>query len=237
LTFDAPRETSPRMTDTAIATDTRAANTTLKRVLTAAWLAVIAGVLAQMAIVAIRAWAGGTAQFGGIVAEFAQGVSWSVFVCGAIAIGTLASKSRAHIAGLIGLFAGPLAWAAAKGVQKGVQALAGAPQDQLTPLFWSVCAWKGIEYALLGYGLATIVGQKHAKLGSYITLGLLIGLLSACVVIALNVGNAAAAGGPHVPFPRIATLLTNEVLFATACSIVIYTAQVLTRSLSALKTV
>jgi hypothetical protein len=211
-----------------------AANLAMKRILTAAWLAVIAGVLAQMVVIGVRAWAGGAIQAGGFAAEMAQGVSWSVLVCAAIAMGTLASKAREHMAGLIGLFAGPLAWAAAKGVQKGVQALAGAPQDQLTPLFWTVCAWKGIEYAMLGFGLATIVRRGGAKLGSYITLGLLIGLLSACIVIALNLGNAHLAGAA-VPGPRIASLFANEVFFATACSIVIYTAQVLTRSLSALK--
>jgi hypothetical protein len=196
---------------------------------------VIAGVLVQMIVVGVRAWAGGVIEQIGFAAEMAQAVSWSVLVCAAIAVGTLASKSRQYFAGLIGLFAGPLAWAAAKGVQKGVQALAGAPQDQLTPLFWSVCAWKGIEYAVLGFGLAAIVGRPEARLGSYITLGALLGLLSACIVIALNLGNATLAGA-SVPGPRIASLFANELFFATACSVVIYAAQALTRNLAMLKT-
>jgi hypothetical protein len=213
-----------------------AASLTMKRILTAAWLAVIAGVLAQMLVVAVRAWAGGAVEAIGFLAEMAQGVSWSVLVCAAIAVGTLASKSREHIAGLIGLFAGPLAWAAAKGVQKGVQALAGVPQDQLTPLFWSVCGWKGVEYGLLGFGLARLISGPQAPLRSYLTLGLLIGLMSACVVIALNLGNAAAAGAA-LPAPRMASLFANELFFATACSIVIFTAQHLTRSIGVLKSI
>ncbi|WP_158765194.1 hypothetical protein [Terricaulis silvestris] len=211
------------------------ANLALKRILTAAWLAVIAGVLVQMIVVGVRAWAGGVIEQIGFAAEMAQAVTWSALVCAAIAVGTLASKSRQQFAGLIGLFAGPLAWAAAKGVQKGVQALAGAPQDQLTPLFWSVCAWKGIEYAVLGFGLAAIVGRAEARLGSYITFGALLGLLSACIVIALNLANATLAGG-SVPGPKIASLFANELFFATACSMVIYTAQALTRNLAILKT-
>jgi hypothetical protein len=210
------------------------ANLALKRILTAAWLAVIAGVLVQMIVVGVRAWAGGVIEQIGFAAEMAQAVSWSVLVCAAIAVGTLASKSRQYFAGLIGLFAGPLAWAAAKGVQKGVQALAGAPQDQLTPLFWSVCAWKGVEYAVLGFGLAAIVGRPEARLGSYMTLGALLGLLSACIVIALNLANASLAGA-SVPGPKIATLFANELFFATACSVVIYAAQALTRNLAMLK--
>lgn len=223
------------MTDTALPRAGAAdANLALQRILTAAWLAVIAGVLVQMIVIGVRAWAGGVIEQIGFAAEMAQGVSFSVLVCAAIAVGTLASKSRQHIAGLWGLFAGPLAWAAAKGVQKGVQALAGAPQDQLTPLFWTVCAWKGLEYALLGFGLAAIVGRPEARIGSYLTLGALIGLLSGCVVIALNLGNALVAGGA-VPGPKIASLFANELFFATACSVVIYTAQALTRNLAALK--
>lgn len=220
---------------TSAPAETEAARLAMKRILTAAWLAVIAGVLAQMVVIAVRAWFGGAVQAAGFAAEMAQAVSWSVLVCAAIAIGTLASKARASMAGWIGLFAGPLAWAAAKGVQKGVQALAGVPQDQLTPLFWSVCAWKGLEYALLGYGLATLVSASPRRVSSYVTLGVLVGLLSACVVIALNLSNAALTAAA-VPAPKIASLFANEVFFAAACSVVIYTAQVLTRSIGLLKT-
>ena len=214
------------------AANTDAANLTMKRVLTAAWLAVIAGIFAQFVVIGVRAWAGGAVQ--GFAAELAQGVSWSLLVCAAIAVGTFASKAREYIAGWIGLFAGPLAWAAAKGVQKGVQALAGTPQDQLTPLFWTVCVWKGLEYAALGYGLAMIVNRPASKLGSYLTFGALIGLLSACIVVALNIGNADFAGA-NVALPKIASLFANELFFASACSVVIYTAQVLTRSVATLK--
>jgi hypothetical protein len=236
LTGHALRDDNAFMTTTTIApNETEAARLAMKRILTAAWLAVIAGVVAQMIVVAVRAWFGGAVQAAGFAAEMAQGVSWSVLVCAAIAVGTLASKSRAAIAGWIGLFAGPLAWAAAKGVQKGVQALAGMPQDQLTPLFWSVCAWKGLEYALLGYGLATLVSNSSRRVSSYATFGALVGLMSACVVIALNVSNAALTAAV-VPAPKMASLFANEVFFATACSVVIYTAQVLTRSIGMLKT-
>jgi hypothetical protein len=222
-------------TVTIPAAETEAARLAMKRILTAAWLAVIAGVAAQMVVVAVRAWFGGAVQAAGFAAELAQGVSWSVMVCAAIAVGTLAAKSRAAMAGWIGLFAGPLAWAAAKGVQKGVQALAGVPQDQLTPLFWGVCGWKGLEYALLGYGLATLVANATRRASSYVVFGAMVGLLSACIVIALNLNNAIATA-TAIPAPKMASLFANEVFFATACCIVIYAAQVLTRSIGLLKT-
>lgn len=224
------------MTSVALTSETEAAKLAMKRILTAAWLAVIAGVAVQLLVIAVRAWFGGAIQAAGFAAEMAQAVSWSIMVCAAIAIGTLASKSRAALAGWIGFFAGPLAWAAAKGVQKGVQMLAGVPQDQLTPLFWSVCAWKGLEYALLGFGLANLVTASTRRAGEYVAFGFLVGLLSACVVVALNVANKDLTGAP-LPLPKMASLFANELFFAMACSFVIYTAQVLTRSIGLLKTV
>lgn len=224
------------MTSASSTDDIDAANAGMQRVITAAWLAVIAGVGAQLVVIGVRAWAGGAIQAAGFYAEMAQAVSWSVLVCAAIAIGALASKARVHIAGLLGFLAGPLAWAAAKGVQKGVQALAGAPQDQLTPIFWTVCLWKGFEYALLGAGLAMIVQRRSAPLSSYLTFGALVGALGAAIVIALNIANAMLTGG-DVPLAKIASLGANELCFTTACAVVIYTAQALTRHLSVLKAV
>lgn len=223
------------MTDMTASTaqdDSAASRAAMKRILTAAWLAVLAGVGAQMLVIAVRAWAGGPVQ--GFVAEMAQGVTWSFLVCAAIAVGTLGSKVREHIAGLLGLIAGPISWAAAKGVQKGVQALAGAPQDQLTPLFWTVCAVKGVEYAILGVALAGMVRRGEQKLSDYLTLGALLGGLAACIVIALNLGNAALAGAT-VPIPKIVSLAANEVFFICACCTVIYAAQALTRHVGALR--
>lgn len=222
------------MTDAALAqpAQTEASRAAMKRIVTAAWLAVIAGVAAQLIVIAVRAWAGGAIQ--GFVAEMAQGVTWSFLVCAAIAVGTLASKVREHIAGLIGLVSGPLAWAAAKGVQKGVQALAGAPQDHLTPLFWTVCGVKGLEYALLGIGLARLVMRSETRVSQYLTLGVLLGAIGACIVVALNIANATMTGAT-LPAPKIASLIANEIFFISACCMVIYTAQALSRHVGVLK--
>lgn len=234
----ARRSTVTRMTDATAAAaptpDAIAAQRAMKRIVTAAWLAAIAGIAAQLAVIGVRLWAGGTINQAGFLAEMAQGVTWSFLVCAAIAVGTLAAKSRGLFAGIIGLLAGPLAWASAKGVQKGVQAAAGVPEDQFTPLFWMVCGVKGIEYAVLGAALTTIVGRDDAKLPSYLTLGLLLGLAGAGAIVALNLGNAAMAG-TEMPAPRIASLAANEVFFATACCLVIYAAQMFTRHASVLK--
>lgn len=209
-------------------------NKAVAQVLTAAWLAVGAGIAAQLIVVAVRASLDNAPGQAGFLADMAQSVSWSLIVCAALAIGTLATKARMHLSGLIGLLAGPLAWASAKGVQKGVQALLGVPQDQLTPLFWAICAVKGVEYAALGAGLSMIVKRPEAKLTDYLSLGAIVGLAAAGIVVALNHANASAAGTP-LPLARIAALAVNEISFATLCAGVIYLAQHLTGALNALR--
>lgn len=202
----------------------------LTKVATAAWMAVFAGVGAQGLVIGARAGAGRpfmTETFG---ADMAQSVSWSVLVCAAIAVGTLAAKARVYFSGLIGLLAGPIAWA----VAKGVQAIAGLPQDQFTPLFWAVCGVKGLEYAALGAGLALIIGRKDARWGTYLSLGALVGLAGAGFIVALNHVNAALAGSA-LAAPKQAALATNEIAFATLCAGVIYMAQQVTRHIGALK--
>ncbi len=95
-----------------------------KRFLTIAWMAAIAGLVVQMLVIAVRAWAGVATAPAAALAEMAQGVAWSSIVCVAVAVGALSSKVHPPAAGVIGLIAAPVAWATAKGVQKGVQALA-----------------------------------------------------------------------------------------------------------------
>lgn len=214
--------------------DAAAARLAAQRILTAAWLAFIAGVGAQLLVFAVRLAAGGSITGAGFFAELAQGVSWSVLVCAAIAVGTLASKSRGALAGWLGLMAGPLAWAAAKGVQKGVQALAGVPQDQFTPLFWMVCGVKGLEYGALGLALSHLVSQPDKSLRDYLKTGVLLGAAGAAVMLALNLSNAAMAGS-SVPAPRLASIAANELFFMSACSSVIYFAQALTRQINVMK--
>lgn len=206
-----------------------------ERFLTVAWMAAIAGVVVQALVIAVRALAGAATTPAAALAEIAQGVAWSSIVCVAIAVGTLSSKAHPPVAGVIGLIAAPAAWAAAKGVQKAVQALAQLQQDQFTPLFWVICLWKGIEYAALGIGLALLVGTPNARAGSYITLGGLLGLLGGCMSVALNVANAILTETGAVPIPRIASLVAGEVFFAAACALVIYMAQGVARRMIGIK--
>jgi hypothetical protein len=215
--------------------DHAAARLAMKRILTAAWMAVIAGVAVQLLVIVVRASAGEIIKLPASVAEITQSVVWSTLVCVAIAAGTLASEARPRFAGFAGLFAAPIAWAAAKGVQKGVQALLHLQQDQFTPLFWAICLWKGVEYGVLGGGLALLVGQPGTRATSYLAFGGLLGLLGGVVSVVLNIANAILTRAATLPPYRIAGLVAAEVFFAAACCFVIYMAQVMTRGVIGIK--
>jgi hypothetical protein len=196
----------------------------LKRALAIAWMAALLGIVVQSLVLVVRLWAGADFVVAQFLASAAQGISWSVLVCGAVAIGTVAGRARAAITGLIGLIAGPLAWGVAKGAQKGVQAMLAMPQDKITDFFVFMSFLKGVEYAILGALLGYMVGRKWATLWAHVALGVVLGAVFASGVVALNLQNAAASGKP-MPFPAVAGLATNEFVFPIGCSLVIYAVQ------------
>lgn len=196
----------------------------LKRALAVAWMAVFLGIAVQSIVLCVRLWAGAKFEAAQFLASAAQGVSWSVLVCGAVAVGTVAGRARAAITGLVGLIAGPIAWGAAKGVQKGVQAMLAMPQDKITDFFVFMSFLKGVEYAILGAMLGYMVGRKWATLWAHVALGVALGAVFAAGVVALNLQHAAGLGKP-MPFPAVAGLATNEFVFPIGCSLVIYAVQ------------
>lgn len=203
---------------------TNFARRALARALRVAWLAVFAGIGVQVLVLLARLYAGGgfvPAQF---MASIAQGISWSVLVCGAVAIGTVAARARTTLTGLIGLVAGPIAWGLAKGVQKGVQSLLAVQEDQLTAFFMKVSLIKGLEYAVLGAALGYMVGRKWANVWAHVALGLVVGCAFAATIVPMSIANGAGAGKP-LALPVVASMTTNEIVFPIGCALVIYAVQ------------
>lgn len=196
----------------------------LRRAITVAWMAIIAGVVVQALVLVARLSAGGPFVAAQFVASMAQGISWSVLVCGAVAIGTVAGKGRAAITGLIGLLAGPIAWGLAKGAQKGVQSLLAVTQDPINNFFLTVSALKGLEYAVLGAALGYMVGKKWANLAAHVGLGLAIGAVFGALFVTMTI-DFAVAGGKPVLLPAVVGQAANELVFPIGCAIVIYAVQ------------
>lgn len=187
----------------------------------AAWLAILLGLTVQVLILVARIAAGGQATRVQVIVDVASGLTWSALVCSGIAIGTVLARHRAAIMGLLGLLSAPIAWAAAKGVQRGVQSMLGAPLETIGPLVYQVGAAKTLEYAVLGVLLGRLVRTPSSTLRTHAITGLVVGLAFGGLILFLNHMHATAAGSA-LPFARIVAISVNELLFPIGCATVIY---------------
>ncbi len=194
-----------------------------QKALTVAWMSILLGVSIELLLLLGAAL---TAKFparAAIVADLSQKISWAVFVCVGLALGTAAAKARPAVMGLLGLVSAPLAFVGAKAVHKGaLQALgmigpaAGGPAMLIAGL-------KAAEYATLGVVLGHF-GRKGHGLKTYLLCGLAAGLtFGVAIILALGKGSTSLSA---------ATLVSrsiNEVLFPMGCSLVLYAADVVAK--------
>jgi hypothetical protein len=187
----------------------------------AAWLAILLGLAVQILILFAKIAAGGQSGRLQVIVDVASGVTWSALVCSGIAIGTAISRHRAAIMGLLGLVSAPVAWAAAKGVQRGVQWMLGAPLETIGPLVYQVGAAKTLEYAVLGVLLGRLIRTPNSTLRAHVLTGLVVGLAFGGLILLLNYMHATAAGG-GLPAARLVAICVNELIFPAGCATVIY---------------
>jgi len=211
-------------TDTAATTGSPAAmapaardNKLFSTIFTAAWMAILLGLLVQLAIFGAKTGAGAVVPAMVLVVDIASGIAWSVIVCGGVAIGTVAAKNAPPLMGVLGLICAPLAFAAAKGTQRGVAWMLGQPMEQISALTYQIGAAKALEYALLGFVLGNLIRTPKSTLPNHTVVGILFGTLFAAIILWLNFNS-----GGQMPTPKVAATATNEFIFPIGCSLVIY---------------
>lgn len=187
----------------------------------AAWMAILLGLAVQLLVLLAKAAAGGAATATQYFVDIASGMTWSVLVCSGVALGTVVARHRSVIMGVLGLLSAPVAWAAAKGAQRGMQWMLNAPLETIGPLVYQVGAAKTLEYALLGLVLGRIIYTPRSTLRSHALIGLSFGVVFGAIILWLNHLGAVATGSA-LPVPRIAAICTNELIFPMGCAIVIY---------------
>lgn len=187
----------------------------------AAWLAILLGLAVQILVLVAKIAAGGQSSRLQLIVDVASGVTWSALVCSGVAVGTVLSRHRAAMMGLLGLVSAPVAWAAAKGVQRGVQSMLGVPVETIGPLVYQVGVVKTLEYALLGVLLGRLVRTPSSTLRTHVLTGLLVGLAFGGMILLLNHMHASATGA-GLPVARIVAICVNELLFPIGCATVIY---------------
>ena len=187
-----------------------------------AWLAVILGLAMEVLLLVLGGAVGEALGLKPFVADLVRNVTWSVFVCAGLAVGTAVVKARAPMMGLLGLVSGPLAFEASRVFHKGtLEALAiTGGGDDLSPVLVAVI--KGIEYGCLGLGVGWVSQRRWGGAAAHVAVGLLVGLSFGSVELAL-----AAGATPPPPVADLFVEGVNEVLFPVGCSLVLYSAGVL----------
>jgi len=194
--------------------------TTLLRV---AWLAIVLGLLLQLALLLVAAGFGSVAGPRLLFAETCRTVCWSLLVCVGIALGRVAAKARVPLEGASGLLAAPLALTAANTLQKSVAEALNAAGTPAGPAPLWVLAIKAAEYACLGLALVWIGRRASGNARRYAAAGLVTGIVFGGALLAINVG--AAPSPPSTP--SLVAKGVNELLFPIGCALVVFIAEVL----------
>jgi hypothetical protein len=188
-----------------------------------AWLAILLGLLLQLALLLVAVGFGTAPSPGPLLAETLKTVSWSLLVCVGVALGRVAAKGRLPAEGLTGLLAAPLALTAANTVQKGVAEAVNAAGVPAGPAPLWILAIKAAEYGCLGLAL-NWVGRRawHNALG-HLAVGLLTGVIFGGVFLIVVVQTAPTP----LSTPSLLAKGLNELLFPVGCALVVFIAEVL----------
>jgi hypothetical protein len=190
----------------------------LNRVLAVVWMAIMLGIGLQIIVLLGKTAAG--APWPGLrwLPDLLNGITWAVFVCAGVVLGTLASRARSAVMGLLGLISAPIAFSLAKGLQRGVQSAMGAPVDKITPALFAICGVKALEYAVLGAVVGWLLGRSWSRAVHFAlagaAAGVTFGMVSVWILATLAKAKAPALVGAAI----------NELVFPVGCALVIYLA-------------
>jgi hypothetical protein len=188
-----------------------------------AWLAILLGLGMEVLLLVLGGAVGDVLGVGPIVADFVRNITWSVFVCVGLAVGTAVAKARVPLMGFLGLFSAPLAFGASRVFHKGtLEALAVSVPggEAVSPVLIAVV--KGIEYGCLGLGVGWVSQRPWGGAAAHVAVGLLVGLVFGSVEIAL-----ASTVAPLPPLPDLLVEGINDVLFPVGCALVLFSADAL----------
>ena len=188
-----------------------------------AWLAIVLGLLLQLALLLVAAGFGKDISPRPVLAETFKTVSWSLLVCVGVALGRVAAKGRLPLEGVTGLLAAPLALTAANAVQKGVAEAVDAAGVPAGPAPLWVLAIKAAEYGCLGLALEWVGRRAWGSALGHLAVGLLTGVVFGGVFLAVVVQSAPTP----LSTPSLVARGLNELLFPVGCALVVFIAEVL----------
>lgn len=193
-----------------------------------AWLAILLGLGMEFVLILLGTGFGDTLGLGRLTADLVKNVSWSLFVCAGLAIGTTVAKARLPLAGLAGLLAAPVAFEVSRVLHKGtleLVAASGGAAEGASPVL--IALVKGLEYGVLGVAITWLAQRSWAGAMAYALTGFLIGVVFGGVILTLTLG----ATSP-VPTGALASQAVNEILFPVGCALVLFSANALGKKLA-----
>jgi hypothetical protein len=188
-----------------------------------AWLAIVLGLLLQLALLLVATGFGKDISPRPVLAETLRSVSWSLLVCVGVALGRVAAKGRLPLEGITGLLAAPLALTAANAVQKGVAEAMNAAGVRAGPAPVWVLAIKAAEYGALGLALEWVGRRAWGSALGHLAVGLLTGVVFGGVFLAVMVQSAPTP----LSTPALLAKGVNELLFPVGCALVVFIAEIL----------
>jgi hypothetical protein len=188
-----------------------------------AWLAIVLGLLLQLAVLLVAVGFGTAPSPGPLLAETLKTVSWSLLVCVGVALGRVAAKGRLPLEGVTGLLAAPLALTAANTVQKGVAEAVNAAGVPAGPAPLWVLAIKAAEYGCLGLALNWVARRAWGSALGHLAVGLMVGVVFGGMFLTVVVQSAPTP----LSTPSLLAKGVNELLFPVGCALVVFIAEVL----------
>lgn len=213
----------------AKAEDTATAASLVRRVAFIALLSIGLGFAIQGLILASKLAGGISPATSTIIADFTNGITWSLLICVGVGIVTAVSKARPLVAGLVSLLVAPIAVAIAKSSQKVMAGLVSAAEQEAVLSLSAISALRAVEYGVLGWALARLVQKSEIRGTRYLGTGVAVGVVFGGAIAYLTFQVALAKGLPPGPV-QIAASIINEVIFPIGCSAVIYASQLVGRS-------
>jgi hypothetical protein len=187
-----------------------------RTLLRVAWLAIALGLAMEALLLLLGSSFGELLGAKSIVADLAKNLSWSLFVCTGLAVGTAASQARAPAMGLMGLLAAPVAFEVSRVVHKGtLEALEISGGGDTSPVLVAVI--KGFEYGCLGLAVGWLGRRPWGGAAAHAAAGLAVGLVFGGAIVVLTVPS-----GAQMSVADLVSRGVNEVLFPLGCSLVLY---------------
>lgn len=200
------------------------------RVVAVAWLSIVLGLAMQTLILVSKVSIGSWPPYSMVAIDLVQGVTWSFFVCAGVGLGTTIAKSQSYLGGIIGMIAAPIAMGIAKGAQKVMKSLLGAPDTPAIMPLTTLGVIRALEYGLLGWALAWMVSKDENRLMRFLGVGAVIGVIFGGGATGLTF-HLARLKGVALTSAQMLTTALNEIVFPIGCSLVVFIALVVGRHL------